>query len=101
MGEPPMNKYLLKIQFSPIFPYSVYRLFTSLLTLCFIQCCRFSNHKDSTMHCDKSLGEFRAIAWSAVGNKCYSTEFSEVKNIAGYSTEPQTITSYSWEYCQV
>ena len=31
-------------------------------------------------HSDKSLGEFRAIARSAAGNKWYSTELSEVKN---------------------
>ena len=86
---------------SPDFSLQCIPLLHLSFNIMFIQCCRFSNHKDSTMHCDKSLGEFRAIAWSAVGNKCYSTEFSEVKNIAGYSTEPQTITSYSWEYCQV
>ena len=33
-----------------------------------------------SIHCDKSLGEFRAIARSAAGNKWYSTELSEVKN---------------------
>ena len=32
------------------------------------------------MHCDKSLGVFRAIARSAAGNKSYSTELSEVQN---------------------
>ena len=56
-------------------------------------------------HCNKNLGVFRAIAWSAAGNTSYSTEFSEIKNscysITGFSDEPQTITSYSWEYSQV
>ena len=54
------------------------------------------------LHCEKSLGDFRAIARSAAGNKWYSTEFSEVKirAIAGYSTEPRTISCYSWEYSQ-
>ena len=34
---------------------------------------------------------------------CYSTEFSEVtiRAIASFSTEPRTITSYSWEFSQV
>ena len=53
-------------------------------------------------HCDKSLNVFRAIAGCAVGNKSYSTEFSEVKNraIAGCSTEPRTFTSSGWEWSQ-
>ena len=54
-------------------------------------------------HCDKSLGVFRAIAWSGAGNRSYSLKFSEVQILAkaGYLTEPRTITSYSLEWSQV
>ena len=48
------------------------------------------------VHWDKSLGAFRAIAWSAL-----NFPRLKIRAIAGYSIETRTIASYSWEYSQV
>ena len=37
----------------------------------------------------------------AAGNKSYSMARFKIRAIAGYVTEPWTITSFSWEWSQV